>query len=81
MLATPISGYSHWAANVLGSATTCIVPLENATSKDALCGRVELYGKRLPAWRKSGREGTDTHPLDNSLSDIDLSQYAKVDWL
>ena len=81
MLATPISGYSHWAANVLGSATTCIVPLENATTKDALCGRVELYGKRLPAWRKSGREGTDTHPLDTSLSGVDLSQYAKVDWL
>jgi hypothetical protein len=81
MLATPLSGYSHWAANVLGSATTCIVPLENATNEKLLSGRVDLYGKRLPVWRKAGREGTDTKTLDANLSGIDFNQLARVDWL
>jgi hypothetical protein len=81
MLATPISGYSHWAANVLGTPATCIVPLENATAENVLCGRVDLYGKRLPVWRKAGREGTDTTQLDHSLTGVDFSQTARLDWL
>ncbi|MDZ4211019.1 MAG: hypothetical protein U1C59_04820 [Methylotenera sp.] len=81
MLATPISGYSHWAANVLGAATTCIVPLENAIAENLLCGRVDLYGKRLPVWRKAGREGTDTTSLNVNLDGVDFSQGAQVDWL
>ncbi len=31
LLATPISGYSHWAANALGPPSTCIVPRPGAT--------------------------------------------------
>ena len=82
MLATPISGYSHWAANVLGAPTSCIVPLPGATAKNVLCGRVDLYGKRLPAWRAAGREGSDTVVLDSSsLSGIDFSQRAQLNWL
>lgn len=81
MLATPISGYSHWAANVLGAATTCIVPMESATAENVLSGRVNLYGKRLPVWRKAGREGTDTTKLDANLTGIDFSQRAQLDWL
>lgn len=81
MLATPISGYSHWAANVLGPATTCIVPLENATVENVLCGRVDLYGRRLPVWRQAGREATDTLILDANLDGVDFSQSAQVDWL
>lgn len=81
MLATPISGYSHWAANVLGAATTCIVPLEHATPENVLCGRVNLYGRRLPVWRRAGREATDTQVLDVNLAGLDFSQCAHVDWL
>jgi hypothetical protein len=81
MLATPISGYSHWAANVLGAPTTCIVPLPDATPENMLCGRVDLYGRRLPVWRRSGREGTNISPLDSNLTGVDFSQKAKLDWL
>lgn len=81
MLATPISGYSHWAANVLGEPTTCIVPLPDATAENMLCGRVDLYGRRLPVWRKSGREGSDTTPIDVNLSGVDFSRRAQLDWL
>lgn len=27
IVATPLSGYSHWAANALGPPTDCIVPV------------------------------------------------------
>ena len=81
MLATPISGYSHWAANALGAATTCIVPLPDATAENVLCGRVDLYGERLPRWREAGRKGTDTTQLNANLASVDFSQYAQLDWL
>lgn len=81
MLATPISGYSHWAANVLGKPTTCIVPIPGATPDNPKAGRVEIYGQRLPTWRRSGREGTDIQPLSRDLSEIDLNRKMHIDWL
>jgi hypothetical protein len=81
MLATPISGYSHWAANVLGAPTSCLVPLPEATPENILCGRVDLYGRRLPVWRIAGREGMDTMQLDANLTGVDFSQRAQLDWL
>lgn len=81
MLATPISGYSHWAANVLGAPTTCIVPIPGASPDEPLCGKVELYGRRLPVWRAAGREGTNTLRLSAELSEIDFGQRAQLDWL
>ena len=81
MLATPISGYSHWAANALGAPSTCIVPLPDSTAENMFCGRVDLYGKRLPVWRKSGRDGSDTTQLDVHLTGVDFSQRAQLDWL
>jgi hypothetical protein len=80
LLATPISGYSHWAANVLGDPTTCIVPLPGATRDNPLCGRVELYGERMPRWRNAGRAGADTTPL-NDFASLNLNQFAHLDWL
>ncbi len=81
MLATPISGYSHWAANVLGAASTCIVPLPGATRENPLKGAVRLYGNRLPRWRAAGRNGTDTTTISDVLENIDLTRSANTDWL
>jgi hypothetical protein len=81
LIATPVSGFSHWAANALGAPTTCIVPLPGATPENPGMGRVELYGARLPRWRAAGRTGTDTTPLTAALDGIDLSRRAQVDWL
>jgi hypothetical protein len=81
MLATPVSGFSHWAANVLGAPTTCIVPIPGTTSQNPQAGRVELYGKRLPSWRKAGREAVDTTILDADLTGVDFSRSAMLDWL
>ena len=81
ILATPISGYSHWAANALGPASICIVPRPGATPEHPLAGAVRLYGKRLTRWRAAGRTGSDTEPLDDSLAGIDLSKPADTSWL
>jgi len=81
ILATPISGYSHWAANALGAPSTCIVPRPGATRDDPLAGVIRLYGQRLPRWRAAGRSGTDTAPLDASLAGVDLSLPANTAWL
>ena len=81
MLATPISGYSHWAANVLGGPTTCIVPLPGATPDHPLKGMVKLYGSRLPRWRAAGREGSDTVKISDDFEGVDLTGSANTGWL
>ena len=81
MLATPISGYSHWAANVLGEPCTCIVPIPGATPDNPKSGRVELYGKRLPVWRQAGNEGANTTLLSHELAEVDFNKRAQLDWL
>ena len=81
MLATPISGYSHWAANVLGPPTTCLVPLPGATPDDPRAGSVSIYGSRLPRWRAAGRTGSDVTPLDSRLSGVPLTAAADCAWL
>lgn len=81
MLATPISGYSHWAANALGGPTDCIVPLPGATRDEPLMGVLRLYGSRLPRWRAAGRTGSDVVPIDRGLEGVDLGRGADTGWL
>jgi hypothetical protein len=81
ILATPISGYSHWAANALGAPSAAIVPLPGATRQEPLAGLVNLYGQRMTRWRAAGRTGSDTQPLDATLSALSFKQTAKTDWL
>ncbi len=80
ILATPISGFSHWAANVLGAPSTAIVPMPGATREAPLMGALDLYGKRLPSWRAAGRTGSGVKPLPN-LHAIDLGGSANTEWL
>ena len=81
VLATPISGYSHWAANVLGIPATCIVPVPGATEHQPLAGEVRIYGSRLPRWRAAGRTGSDVTPLDSDLGNIQIGATADTSWL
>jgi hypothetical protein len=81
ILATPVSGYSHWAANALGPASECIVPLPGATRAAPLRGLVRLYGSRLPRWRAAGRSGSDTVALSERFEGLDLTRAARTDWL
>ena len=81
ILATPLSGYSHWAANVLGIAASCIVPIPGATPDAPQAGTVSIYGSRLPRWRTSGRTGSDVTMLDCELSSVSLDTPADTTWL
>ena len=81
LLATPISGYSHWAANALGMATDCLLPLPGATRDNPLRGLTRMYGARLPSWRAAGRTGSGMLPLGEHFADIDFSRSAHTDWL
>ncbi len=81
ILATPISGYSHWAANALGPASDAIVPLPGATRDKPLAGLLRLYGQRMTRWRAAGRNGTDILPLDDALLAVDFSRQADVSWV
>lgn len=81
VLATPVSGYSHWAANALGVPAACIVPLPGATPENPLMGAVRLYGSRLPRWRAAGRTGSDVLKIGSDLGDVAISGGADTSWL
>jgi hypothetical protein len=80
ILATPLSGYSHWAANALGPPGDCIVPLPGATRDDPKRGLVRMYGARLPRWRATARNGADSLPLAD-IGKLDLGRGANTAWL
>lgn len=81
ILATPLSGYSHWAANALGPPSDCIVPLPGATRDDPRRALVRMYGARLPRWRSTARNGADSLPLSADFSGLDLGRPADSNWL
>jgi hypothetical protein len=80
IVATPLSGYSHWAANALGPPTDCIVPVPGATREDPRRALVRLYGARLPRWRATARNGVDNLPLSD-LTRVNLGRPADTSWL
>ncbi len=81
ILATPLSGYSHWAANVLGGPSTCLVPIPGMTRSEPAIGVLRLYGMRLPVWRAFGRQSRNTPRVSEALEGVDLSRPACTDWL
>jgi len=81
MLATPISCYSHWAANVLGIPSTCIVPIPGATPDNPLAGTVNIFGSRLPLWHQVGRSGACVSIVEHDFTDMEIVQSANISWL
>jgi hypothetical protein len=81
LLATPISGYSHWAANALGLATDCLLPLPGATREQPTRGLLRMHGARLPRWRAAARTGSEIITLGEGFGDIDFSRTAGTEWL
>jgi hypothetical protein len=81
ILATPLSGYSHWAANVLGGPSTCLVPIPGMTRSEPAIGILRLHGMRLPVWRAFGRQSRNTPRASGDLGEVDFSRPACTDWL
>lgn len=59
ILATPMSSFSHFAANALGEPSAAVVPLDGATPDEPRCGIVQLHGRRLGAWNAACRGSTE----------------------
>jgi hypothetical protein len=51
ILATPVSGYAHWAANVLGDPSLSLIPMKGATPALPRTGILSMYGQRMSTWR------------------------------
>ena len=81
ILATPLSAYSHWAANALGPASDCIAPVPGASRDDPRRALVRMYGARLPRWRTTARNGADTLQLVADFAGLDLGRAADTSWL
>ena len=81
LIATPISGYSHWAANALGKPTQSIVPIPGCIREQPAMGRVAMYGSRLTDWRDTSRTGKQTSPLSPDLSEMNITGQLEMDWL
>lgn len=76
ILATPMSSFSHWAANVLGPPSTAIIPAEGATAAAPGFRCLRLAGQRLRAWNRASK-------ADETASDAALPAPSRpaVDWL
>jgi hypothetical protein len=76
ILATPMSSFSHWAANVLGPSSTAIIPAEGASAAQPGFRCLTLAGNRLRAWNRASK--------DTSASAVDVLPApapAQTDWL
>lgn len=81
LIATPFSGYSHWAANVMGSPSTAILPIPECTASAPRFGKLDIFGKRLTVWRNASRTGLGVEILDEDRFAVDFSKSAQIDWL
>ncbi len=82
ILATPVSGYAHWAANVLGGASASLIPLKGASRTNPVTGVVSMYGQRMSIWRKVCRGGQEGEFLSGfSFEDPVPCAEARTDWL
>ncbi len=80
ILATPVSNFSHWAANVLGRPSVALIPLKGASREQPLTAALSRYGKRLCTWRKVSR-GELTEGLTTFDPGRPLCAPAQTDWL
>ena len=81
ILATPVSGYAHWAANVLGGESKSLLPLKGASPDNPATGVVSMYGQRMSIWRDICR-GKEARRIESFSIDhtIPISP-ANTDWL
>ncbi|MBF0421126.1 MAG: hypothetical protein HQL78_13295 [Magnetococcales bacterium] len=81
LIATPMSTFSHCAANVLGPPSLALQPLPVMQRTQPGLGVTTLYGHRSPAWFTSLREQTAFAPLapDAAIPDPGCGVHCK--WL
>ena len=80
ILATPVSSFSHYAANVLGPASTCLLPPPRMNRAAPAVVRIRVHQRLLRHWVEACL-GPDAEVLPPTLDGIDFGQTARCDWL
>ncbi|MEI7809535.1 MAG: hypothetical protein WCJ07_13740, partial [Verrucomicrobiota bacterium] len=81
IIATPISSFSHFAANALGPRTTCIIPPQKMRPGEKPLCRVDMYGQLLSDWIRVFRQPNITRPFDVGVLQDHASPSALTDWI
>lgn len=80
ILATPVSSFSHYAANVLGRESACLVPPPQMTKRHPKVARVRAYRQLLNHWIDAClSDGLET--LSPDLNELEMERPACHDWL
>jgi len=80
IIATPKSSFSHYAAHVLGSPSTAILPPPRTSVKSPAYGYVQFYGQRLPAWTAASRKGVGLILVEDQ-SKVPKSTLPDTGWM
>lgn len=80
IIASPMSSFSHYAANALGLPSTTIIPPVRMAKAKPMFGTVYLHGQRLPLWNRAAREEY-AFTLVETPTGIPEPQQAALAWL
>ncbi|MBF0146794.1 MAG: hypothetical protein HQL84_05105 [Magnetococcales bacterium] len=81
IITTPMSTFSHFAANVLGPPSLAIQPLPVMHRAAPGLGITCLFGQRSPAWFSSLKQGTAFQPMMETAALPDPGSRVHLDWL
>ena len=80
ILATPVSSFSHYAANVLGSESVCLLPPLRMSRSEPAVMRIRGQKRLLDHWVHDCLKEENGH-LDPSLDGLEFGQPAHYQWL
>ena len=80
ILATPVSSFSHYAANVLGGESVCLLPPPRMSVGEPAVVRIRGHKRLLDHWVHACLHGKN-EPLAPSLEGIELDRRADFQWL
>jgi hypothetical protein len=81
ILATPVSSFSHYAANVLGPESTCLMPPPRMTRLSPALVSTRIARRPLQRWVEASLNGQGAEVPLSTFSGIDLNQPARTAWL
>ena len=80
ILGTPLSSFTHYAANRLGPPSACLLPPIRMQKGDSAVCQLDGRTQRLPQWTKACRSGEGYQLLSADLREITAAP-ATIDWL
>lgn len=80
LLATPLSSFSHYAANLLGPSAACLLPPVRTTRGTGVLCQIKASNLRLPEWTRLCRSGASHLPVAADGAGMTFGT-ASTDWL